>query len=77
MNQHSTFPPHIYSNYLELFIEEVSRIASEEDLAIYDAITTYFMNLWGLTGDDGATFSDGHGDRGIDWYRTTRQTADV
>jgi len=71
------FPDKARENLLSEFIEEVESLAIDDDLAAFDAIAFHCMDIFGLTSQDGASRSDGHGDRGIDWYRVSKSSADI
>lgn len=70
-------PNHLRSSMLEAFNAELEQLSTEEDLKPFDAHAQFCMNLWGLTDGDGATRSDGRGDRGIDWYRVDKEQAEI
>ncbi len=72
-----TFPAKARENLLIEFIDEAEERSQDEDLGAYDAIAYLCMDLFGLGHEDGASRSDGKGDRGIDWYRVSKSSATI
>lgn len=72
-----SFPTKARENLLIEFIDDAEERAQDDDLTAYDAISYLCMDLFGLGNEDGASRSDGKGDRGIDWYRVSKSSATI
>ncbi|MEL7029820.1 MAG: hypothetical protein AAGL49_11575, partial [Pseudomonadota bacterium] len=80
MNSDATnrqFPAKARTSIVDNIVADIQRISDEQDLSPYDATAFYCMDLYGLGSEDGASRSDGTGDRGIDWYRLSRTSAEI
>ena len=76
-NKKFTSPEKARENLLDEFIKEAEERSQDEDLDAFDAIAYLCMDLFGLGHEDGASRSDGKGDRGIDWYRVSKSSATI
>jgi hypothetical protein len=72
-----SFPRKARENLLVDFIDSAEERAQEDDLKPYDAISFLCMDTFGLGNEEGASRSDGKGDRGIDWFRVSRSSATI
>ncbi|MEM8652373.1 MAG: AIPR family protein, partial [Pseudomonadota bacterium] len=72
-----TFPVKARENLLVEFIDDAEEVALEGDLKPYDAVAFLCMDTFGLGNEEGASRSDGKGDRGIDWYRVSKSSATI
>ena len=71
------FPTKARENLLVEFIDAAAEYAQNDDLTPFDAISYLCMDTYGLGSADGASRSDGKGDRGIDWYSVSKSSATV
>ena len=72
-----SFPAKARENLLTEFIDEAEIRSQDDDLKPYDAIAFLCMDIFGLGSEEGASRSDGRGDRGIDWFRVSKSSATI
>lgn len=80
MSQRTTtfsFPPKARENLLIEFIDDAEERSQDDDLKAHDAVSFLCMDTFGLGNEDGASRSDGRGDRGIDWFRVSKSSATI
>jgi hypothetical protein len=72
-----SFPTKARENLLIELIDDAEERAQEDDLKPFDAIAFLCMDTFGLGNEEGASRSDGKGDRGIDWFRVSKSSATI